>query len=118
MVIQKKNSIKIERIKYQFKGYARSQSPISSLAVFISTSNQGPNLAMILAKSENGLIVRNEKFVVSYIENGLVGLNASKKAHRDSTCLITRLKEQNDLLRSSSRRRSPIIVGSTEGADA
>lgn len=52
-------------------------------------------MAMILAKPENGPIIRNEKFCVSYIENGLVGLNYIKNAERDSTALIQRLKEQN-----------------------
>ena len=68
-------------------------------------------MAMILATPENRIIIKNVKFVVSYIENGLVGINFTKNADRDSTSLITRLKEHNGLLRWDSVNSHPRLGG-------
>ena len=98
--------------KYQFKGYIRSQVPLNSMTLY--STNQRPNMAMILSSAENEIMVRNAKFVVSYIENGLVGINCQKSvknSDRNSAGLVTRLKKQGSLLKWDSANSHPRLGG-------
>ena len=103
------SSIETLKMKFNFKGYIRSQTPVSSMSLY--ASNQVPNGAMLLATPENAIVLKNVKFMVGYIENGMVGINATKNADRDATCLITPLKEHSALLRWDSVNSHPRLGG-------
>ena len=71
-------------------------------------------MGMILGNSENEIIARNAKYVVSYIENGRIGISCQKSAYksdRDSASLTTRLKEHNALLKWDSPNSHPRLGG-------
>ena len=78
----------------------------------VFTSSKGPSLALLAATAENKLITRNEKFLVTYIENGLVGLGHQKNSEKDAISLIQRLQEQNGLLRWDSANSHSRLGGS------